>query len=185
MDSMGSEGETIEELYQAIAKQDVGLVAMKPYWGGKLFYHHGKPSGITPTQCLAYVLSQPVSTAVPGATNVEHLRDALHYLKATDEEKDYRSVIESIPTVWRGECVYCGHCRPCPEDIDIGWVIQYMDLIGGPDYTFDELLWHYSGLKAKASECTECGVCVERCPFEVDVIAKMREAVEIFEAKAG
>jgi len=29
---------------------------------------------------------------------------------------------------------------------------------------------------SQASECTECGVCVERCPFEVDVIAKMREA---------
>jgi predicted aldo/keto reductase-like oxidoreductase len=40
----------------------------------------------------------------------------------------------------------------------------------------------YSGFPVQASACTECNVCVERCPFEVDVIAKMRQAVELFEA---
>ena len=30
----------------------------------------------------------------------------------------------------------------------------------------------------------ECGVCVERCPFDVEIINKMREAVEVFEATA-
>jgi predicted aldo/keto reductase-like oxidoreductase len=49
----------------------------------------------------------------------------------------------------------------------------------------DELMAGYSNFQVKASECTECGVCMERCPFEVDIIAKMREAVEIFEAKTG
>ena len=41
-----------------------------------------------------------------------------------------------------------------------------------------------AGVNYKASECTECGVCVERCPFDVDVIAKIRKAVDIFEVKA-
>jgi predicted aldo/keto reductase-like oxidoreductase len=27
----------------------------------------------------------------------------------------------------------------------------------------------------------ECGVCVERCPFDVDILAKMREAATVFE----
>jgi ferredoxin len=31
----------------------------------------------------------------------------------------------------------------------------------------------------------ECGVCVERCPFDVDILAKMREAVEVFEKQAA
>jgi predicted aldo/keto reductase-like oxidoreductase len=174
------------ELYQACAKQDVGLVAMKPYWGGNLFSHQGKPSGLTATHCLAYVLSHPVSTTVPGVSTVEHLQEALHYLEATDEEKEYRSIIENIPTAWQGQCVYCNHCLPCPLDINIGGICWLADESKGMgSWSFDELQPHYANLKTKASDCNECGVCLERCPFEVDIIAKMREAAEIFEAKAG
>jgi predicted aldo/keto reductase-like oxidoreductase len=185
MNLVTGKSEESRELCQACVKQDVGLVAMKPYRGGGLFFSQGKPTGITPTQCLAYVLSHPVSTTVPGVSTVEHLQEALHYLEATNEEKDYRSVIENIPTVWRGECLHCGHCHPCPVGIDIASVILNVDLMGSPDYTFDELVYIYGGLQVKASECTECGVCMERCPFEVDVIARMREAVKIFEVKTG
>jgi predicted aldo/keto reductase-like oxidoreductase len=31
----------------------------------------------------------------------------------------------------------------------------------------------------------ECGVCVERCPFDVEIIAKMRKAAAVFDAKAA
>jgi predicted aldo/keto reductase-like oxidoreductase len=185
MDLVKRESEEIGELCQACVKQDVGLVAMKPYGGGGLLSHRGKPTGITPTQCLAYVLSHPVSTTVPGVSTVEHLQEALHYLEATDEEKDYRSAIESIPTIWRGVCVGCGHCLPCPEGIEIGLVIWLADETRGNIFSFDALLNDYVKHKVKASDCTECGVCLERCPFEVDIIAMMREAVEIFETKTG
>jgi predicted aldo/keto reductase-like oxidoreductase len=40
----------------------------------------------------------------------------------------------------------------------------------------------YDALAMKASDCTECGVCVERCPFGVDVPARMHRAVEVFGA---
>jgi predicted aldo/keto reductase-like oxidoreductase len=31
----------------------------------------------------------------------------------------------------------------------------------------------YAGFPVKASACVECGVCVERCPFDVDILTKM------------
>ena len=31
----------------------------------------------------------------------------------------------------------------------------------------------------------ECGVCVERCPFDVDILAKMREATVLLDAQAA
>jgi predicted aldo/keto reductase-like oxidoreductase len=172
-----------QTLYQACVDHGVGFVAMKPYAGGTLFVADGKPSGITPVQCLSYVLSLPVSTTVPGPKNAEELRATLHYLEATNEEKNYLSAIESIPTVWRGLCIRCGHCQPCPQGIDIRWMIRLVDRTRGG--ITDELMAGYSNFQVKASECTECGECMERCPFEVDVIAKMQRAVEIFEAKAG
>jgi predicted aldo/keto reductase-like oxidoreductase len=38
----------------------------------------------------------------------------------------------------------------------------------------------YGALEARASDCTKCGACKERCPFGVDVTAKMEQAVAVF-----
>jgi len=42
----------------------------------------------------------------------------------------------------------------------------------------------YASRPVKASACVECEVCLERCPFDVDIIGKMRRAVEVFERAA-
>ncbi len=49
----------------------------------------------------------------------------------------------------------------------------------------DELREWYGGFEVKASACTECGECMERCAFNVDVTGKMREVVALFEGEAG
>ncbi len=174
--------EETQRLYRACAERSIGLVAMKPYSGGTLFRVGGKPTGITATQCLAYVLSQPVSTVVPGVKNVEELRTALRYLCATDQERDFRQAIANLPVYFEGVCTYCRHCLPCPQDIRIPEVMLLLDFAQGG--VADELRQWYSGFKLKASACTECGTCMERCPFKVEVIAKMKRAVELFEGTA-
>jgi predicted aldo/keto reductase-like oxidoreductase len=176
---LGHDDEEVKALYRACVEQDVGLVAMKPYHGGTLLSVNGEPSGITPVQCLHYVLSQPVSTTVPGARNAEELRATLRYLGATDEEKDYRSVTANVHDLLAGQCTYCHHCLPCPQDIQIGWIIWLVDHARGG--ATDDLRSWYSSHAVKASACMECDDCMARCPFDVDIIAKMREAVELFE----
>jgi predicted aldo/keto reductase-like oxidoreductase len=45
----------------------------------------------------------------------------------------------------------------------------------------DAVVAQYNALSSKASDCEQCGDCMERCPFDVDVIANMEQAVELFE----
>jgi predicted aldo/keto reductase-like oxidoreductase len=176
-------------VYQACVDQDVGLAAMKPYAGGTLLFRQGRPTGITPVQCLAYTLSLPVSTAVTGVRNAEELQAALHYWAATAEEKNFAPVIADIQrylgdrNVYLGECVYCNHCLPCPQDIQIGEIIRIVNLVEATDMA--EAAAEYASLQVRASACIECGVCVDLCPFDVDVIARLRRAVELFEGDAG
>ncbi|MGD2249606.1 MAG: aldo/keto reductase [Candidatus Methanofastidiosia archaeon] len=183
-----------DEMLSMCAKNKVGVVAMKPFAGGKLFqknrtvriaqYQTGGaalkkkiPSDITPVQCISYVLSQVgVCTTVPGVKNVEELHSVLQYMDATPEEKDYSSILTSFKEYITGECVYCNHCLPCPASIDIGGIIRLLDTSGT-----ESVQQKYDVLSAKASDCTECGACVERCPFEVDVLTKMKRAVAVFE----
>jgi predicted aldo/keto reductase-like oxidoreductase len=45
----------------------------------------------------------------------------------------------------------------------------------------DEIWAEYEAFPVKASNCIECGECLDRCPFNVDIIAKIRQVVENLE----
>lgn len=171
-------------LLETCAENRVGVVAMKPYYGGVLLQREGSPTGITPAQCLHYVLSQPIATAVPGPRNVDQMRHALSYLMASAEEKRDTPLHEELKYWLRGQCVRCKHCLPCPQGIPIPSVIYYLNYVEYYGLTpfhqkFNREL--YLSLPAKGSDCIECEICIERCPFDVDIIGKMRRAVEVFE----
>ena len=176
---LGHDNEEVQALFQACDEQDVGLVGMKVYNGGTLLSIRGEPSGITPVQCLHYALSQPVATVVPGAKNREEMRATLRYLEATDEEKDYADISANIHELLAGQCTYCQHCLPCPQGIEMGWIIWQLDQVQSRG--LEVIKEWYAGFPVKASACVECGECMTRCPFDVDIIARMQEAVELLE----
>ena len=185
-----------KELQNLCATRGVGLVAMKPFGGGKLLAQRGTfrvpkyqtggesyqariTSEITPAQCLSYVLAQVgVCTAVPGVKSNAELAAALHTLEATEAERDFSSLVTSFGRYEEGDCVYCNHCLPCPAVIDIAHLHRLVDAAQGG--VTRSLQRAYDALPVRASACTECGACVERCPFGVDVISKMRQAVDLF-----
>jgi predicted aldo/keto reductase-like oxidoreductase len=174
-------------LLDTCAEYQVGVAAMKPFYGGRLLTAVGRPTGITPAQCLHYVLSQPVTTAVPGARNVEETRQALRYVDAPVEEKRSTPLPDELRDWLGGQCVWCEHCLPCPQDIRIPKVIyclDYVEFYSGTRASEEYNRELYAALPVKASECIDCGVCLERCPFDVDIVGKMRHAVEVFEAAA-
>ncbi len=76
-----------------------------------------------------------------------------------------------------GVCIYCGHCQPCPADIDIGAVNRYMDLANHGDELAKD---HYLKLARHASDCLGCGSCERRCQSHVKVRERMKQASELF-----
>lgn len=185
-----------KDLFRVCVAHAVGLVAMKPFAGGKLLqkertvrvaaYQMGgdalklkKSAPITPVQCLSYVLAQVgVSTAVPGCQDVTQLEAVLAYLEAPEEARDFSGLLSDFQEYVAGECVYCNHCLPCPAKIDVGQVNRLVD--AAQDGVSEPLQASYDAFPVRASACTECGACVERCPLGVDVISNMRQAVVLF-----
>lgn len=169
------------QFYHVCASREIGLVVMKAFAGGALLEAGDHPA-LTPVQCLNYALSQPgVCTVVPGVKNCDQLRDALAYLHAGADERDFSAAAVHFRREVQGECVYCNHCLPCPVGIDVGKTIRLVVTASHADSVSQSLADEYAALPAKASECIECGTCTERCPFNVDVISKMTQAVETFE----
>jgi predicted aldo/keto reductase-like oxidoreductase len=185
------------EVLAICAKENIGFVAMKPFAGGALFNRNKKvgiggyrtggmklekkiPNIVTPVKCIHYNLSQiGISTIVPGCSTVEELVEVLEYNTATDEEKDFSLLLKEFEEYKTGECVYCNHCQPCPADIDIGRVFKLYD-IASFELT-DDLKARYNEFDVLASACTQCGDCEERCPFDVQIIEKMEEVVDLLE----
>lgn len=183
-------------LLKACVRTKVGLVAMKPFAGGKLFakthqlyfekWQAGqkklklkKTGSITPAQCLSYVLSQAgVSCAVPGCKNKKELSDVLRFWDTAEGERDFAPVLAGFDRYKAGECVYCNHCLPCPARIDIGMTIRLAE--AAETGLTDDLKRQYRAMATHAGDCTACGACSKRCPFGVAVEPKLKRAVELF-----
>ena len=173
------------KFYQTCEANDIGLTVMKGYAGGRLFNPQLSPFGValTPVQCIHYALTRPaVASILVGCESVEQVNEAVSYETADDAAKDYATVLANAPThAYGGQCTYCGHCKPCNADIDIAMVNKLTDLaLMHEDEIPSSVLDHYKVLLYHASDCTECGRCMRRCPFGVDIIGKMRKANELF-----
>ena len=173
------------ELYRLCEQSDVGLTVMKPYAGGRLFDAARSPFGValTPVQCIHYCLTRPAVAAVmAGYDTPEHVEAAAAYEDATDEEKDYASVLAKAPrnTFGQGECTYCGHCKPCSVGIDIAMVNKYYDLATMQEEVPATVREHYLALEHHADECIGCKSCEGRCPFGVKIAERMKKAAELF-----
>lgn len=162
-----------KDIYTECLKNNIGLIAMKPFGGGFLF----KPdinTGFTPVNLISYALKQTgISAVIPGCSSKEQIEDILRYYSLSEEELDFSKAMSESRWNIKGCCQYCNHCLPCAAGIDVGLVNRIID-----NSAKDE----YNALEIKASACLKCGECEceERCPFGVKVTERMDLAVKLF-----
>ncbi len=172
------------QLYKLCEQHDVGITVMKGYAGGRLLKASASPFGVelTPVQCIHYALTRPaVASVLCGVDTPEHIVQAVSYETASEEEKDYASVLAGAPRhAYSGQCTYCGHCKPCPVNIDIAMVNKLYDLAVMQDTVPASVLGHYRELEANASDCIGCGGCETRCPFGVKIVEGMEKTKLLF-----
>lgn len=183
-DGVGGIAPERAELYRLCEQHDVGITVMKGYAGGRLFDEKRSPFGVTltPVQCLHYSLTRPAVAAVMvGFDTTEQVDAAVHYEQASDEEKDYATVLAGAPrNSFNGQCTYCGHCKPCPMDIDIAMVNKLYDLAVMQQEIPASVKEHYQALSVHASDCIGCRECETRCPFGVKIGDRMELAAKLF-----
>lgn len=118
------------KLYKTCEKEGIGISVMKAFSGGQLLNAKTSPFGkeLTKFQCIQYALDKPgVLTVLPGIRGKADLEEILGFLKATDDQKDYSIISQFAPKDVSGKCVYCNHCKPCPQSLDIGLINKYYE----------------------------------------------------------
>lgn len=173
------------DLYKLCEQRGIGITVMKTFGAGKLLSPEHTPFArpLTVAQCIHYALTRPAVAAVMlGCQSRQEVMQAMEYFDASDEERDYSAVLGTLKSEFRGHCVYCGHCQPCPSGIDIASVNKYLDIARLDETSVPpSIRSHYLQLEHHGSECIACRSCEKRCPFDVPIVENMRLARKIFE----
>lgn len=163
-----------EELIRKCAERNIGFICMKPLAGGAI------PDPVT---AIRFVASNPaVTVIIPGMAdkseiecNVSAIRDTASMTSEDDEKA--KAIRETLGTNF---CRRCNYCAPCTVGINISAVLLfegYYTRYGLREWAVDR----YSALDKKASECIGCGICEERCPYELPIREMLKKAASVLE----
>jgi predicted aldo/keto reductase-like oxidoreductase len=167
-------------LYKLCEQKGIGITVMKTLGSGKLLSAGHTPfkKPMTAAQCIHYALTRPaVSSVLLGCQTGAEVLDAVRYFDLREGERDYTPVLGTLRNDFRGNCVYCSHCQPCPAGIDIAAVNKYLDIARLDTANIPlSVRSHYAGLEHGGGDCTGCASCESRCPFGVPIIENMAAA---------
>ena len=163
-------------LVEEAARLDVGFLGMKPFGGGRL----GKAR-----YCLGYVFQFPTLVPVIGFETEAELREAVQLAETGVEltEADRAEMASVKAELGERFCRGCNYCHPCPQGIPV-LSVMFFDVYRkqfGDDWVARE---EYQRDIEAVSRCEECRQCVERCPFDLDIPAIMREIVARYKRMA-
>ena len=155
------------ELCQA---HDVGVIAMKALCGGLI---RNIPA--------AFAFFRQFDHVVPiwGIQRVSELEQflALEADPPVLDEK-MRADIEAERAELGGEfCRGCGYCLPCPADIPIPMAARMAYLLRRAP-TARYLTPEWQEQMRRIEDCTDCGQCRQRCPYELDPPGLLRKMYE-------
>ena len=166
----------------------VGLIAMKPFAGGRLAESPPltRNSKILQRESLAqillrYVLSNSnITCAIPGMMKMDELHENLQVGREPRELtlEEIGELMEYVGEAGKGFCRNCGYCLPCPEKIPIPDIFRFE----GYFLRYDLKQWareQYGSLAVRADGCTECEQCMELCPYDVPIPRRLKEAHRI------
>ena len=158
------------ELVKASVKQNMGFIAMKGMAGGLI--NNSKAA-------MAYMTQFDNVIPIWGVQKMSELEEWLSYMDDTPEMDDeIKEFIKAEQDELLGEfCRGCGYCMPCPQDIMINQAarISLMVRRAPSDYWLGDFM--QSEMK-KIENCTECGACMKKCPYELPIPSLLKKNLE-------
>ena len=171
-------------LYETCEREGVGITTMKTAGGGRLLSAELSPfkKGLSMAQCIHYALTRPaVASCLIGCKSAAEVYEAANYVNLPDEARDYSQIALYYSADMLGKCVYCNHCLPCPQNIDIAGVTRLLDICSGMSGV-SAAGERAAGL-ASAEGCVKCGSCEASCPFGVKAMKNMEDAASLANAR--
>ena len=162
-----------KELIARCAEKNIGFVCMKPLAGGAIE---------DATLAMRFVCANPdISVVIPGMADVSELEQNL---AATNDESPLREEELAGMQKIRDElgtnfCRRCNYCQPCTAGINISGAFLfegYYNRYGLQEWAAGR----YMAMPATASDCVDCGLCEERCPYHLPIRQMLKKVEKVF-----
>ena len=158
------------DLIHLCNENNVGFIAMKGLAGGL----------ITNSKAAMAFISQ-FEGAVPiwGIQRESELDEWLSYMDSTPQMNDeIRAFIKSERKELMGDfCRGCGYCMPCTVNIQINQCNR-MSLMLRRAPSDDWLSEYWQNEMSKIESCINCGACLPRCPYELNIPELLKKNLE-------
>jgi len=178
------------------ASKGLGMVVMEPLRGGKLadkipdqvqkIWDSAEPKRTPVEWALRWIWNHSeVSTVLSGMSSMSQLRENIKIANEANSfslSKKNLELIDRVTELYKKMCIVdctaCGYCMPCPQGVNIPLNFtlyndtSVFEALGNAAMRYKEML----SPEQKASQCTACGECEERCPQHIPIIEELKKA---------
>jgi predicted aldo/keto reductase-like oxidoreductase len=173
------EVEPADEVFKVCEEMDMGILGMKPLGGGRLE---------RPDLCFPFLQQYPQIVPIPGIETRKEADEILElYVSPRSLSESNWDDIKAIREELGDEfCHRCGYCMPCSKKVQIPFVLVYQSVkkLWAPDLVISFL----KEAMDSVDECTECGECIKKCPYDLpipDLLSNTKEEYDDFVKKHG
>jgi predicted aldo/keto reductase-like oxidoreductase len=174
------EREATRELIPLTQQRNLGMVVMKPLAFGR----------IDPRLALRFLLTQPISCAIPGASRFDWLEENVATVDLPPLSPSELDEIERLRAGLEHErCRICALCEPCPKGVPIGMALGTYRFYTDVKNMGHERAWafpwgewareHLPGELARVTStiesCDYCGECEAKCPHGLPVSKLLKD----------
>jgi uncharacterized protein len=168
------EKEPLDTVFDTARQYGVATSIMKPLAGGVIE---------STALALRFFFSYPSGVVTPGMSSLAELEENVKVFEdrqplSSDEQARLE---EEVAVLGKAFCRRCSYCMPCKNGIMIPFVhMIHMKCYGKPmnddvAYTLDLAKRMLPALE----KCTECGACVEKCPYNIPTPQRVKELLEL------
>lgn len=163
-----------EDLIAKCAQKGIGFICMKPLAGGAID---------DAATALRFVVNNPdVTVVIPGMAEEQEI--AQNIAAVADPEpltvREQEKINKIRSELGTNFCRRCNYCAPCTVGISIPAMFLFEGYYSRYDLK-DWALTRYASLEKKASDCIGCGVCEDRCPYNLPIREMLKKVSAVLE----
>ena len=133
---------------------------------------------------IKYLLQFEGVLSDPGIETSEEIEEIVNIVDGSWEltPQDRQKMDEIRAELGARFCQWCGYCMPCPQDVEISWLMNTSSL--WKLWPLQRFFPRMSEAVESGRECIQCGECEEKCPYHLPIREMIEENIAFYERVA-